>query len=97
MVWDYSRRRVALIVASGHSANIFCTQFMAESGDNKVVSGAGDGEVTPKPLSCHNLEPRATGCLESRLCCQLLASLAQKVVSREPPPPLPLLRFESTR
>ena len=88
MVWDYSRRSAALIVDSGHSANIFCTQFMAESGDNKVVSGAGDGEVTPKPLSCHSLELRATGCLET--WCSVASSwpaLLRREAHTSCPPP----------
>ncbi|GAQ78710.1 hypothetical protein KFL_000170560 [Klebsormidium nitens] len=44
-VWDYGSRRLLYSVDSGHSANIFCTQFMPECNDEIIASGAGDGEV----------------------------------------------------
>jgi WD and tetratricopeptide repeat-containing protein 1 len=32
-------------IDTGHSANIFCTKFLPETGDDVVVSGAADAEV----------------------------------------------------
>ncbi|XP_024526260.1 WD and tetratricopeptide repeats protein 1 isoform X2 [Selaginella moellendorffii] len=44
-VWDYNTRKLLQSVDSGHIANIFCTKFLPASGDDIVVSGAGDSEV----------------------------------------------------
>lgn len=44
-IWDYGTRKLIHSIDTGHSANIFCTKFMPETGDDVVVSGAGDAEV----------------------------------------------------
>ncbi|KAG6541712.1 hypothetical protein Mapa_016977 [Marchantia paleacea] len=44
-IWDYGTRKLVHDIYTGHSANIFCTKFMPETGDDVVVSGAGDAEV----------------------------------------------------
>lgn len=44
-IWDYGSRKLVHSIETGHSANIFCTKFMPETGDDVVVSGAGDAEV----------------------------------------------------
>lgn len=44
-IWSYSGRELIHSIDTGHSANIFCTKFVPETGDELVVSGAGDGEV----------------------------------------------------
>lgn len=44
-IWDYGSRKLIHSIDTGHSANIFCTKFMPETGDDVVVSGAGDAEV----------------------------------------------------
>ena len=44
-IWSYGSRKLIHSIETGHSANIFCTKFMPETGDDIVVSGAGDAEV----------------------------------------------------
>lgn len=44
-IWDYGSQQLLHSIDTGHSANIFCTKFMPETGDDVVVSGAGDAEV----------------------------------------------------
>ncbi|KAL3690571.1 hypothetical protein R1sor_016880 [Riccia sorocarpa] len=44
-IWDYGSRKLVHDIHTGHSGNIFCTKFMPETGDDVVVSGAGDAEV----------------------------------------------------
>ncbi|KAJ7516416.1 hypothetical protein O6H91_22G057700 [Diphasiastrum complanatum] len=44
-IWDYATQKLLYSVDTGHSANIFCIKFMPETGDEVVVSGAGDAEV----------------------------------------------------
>ncbi|XP_078433409.1 transducin family protein / WD-40 repeat family protein isoform X2 [Wolffia australiana] len=68
-VWNYVERKLSCSVDTGHTANIFCTRFIPETGDEIVASGAGDAEVrvfnlsqtttqrTPEPLAlfrCHS-------------------------------------------
>lgn len=44
-IWDYGSRKLVHDIYTGHSGYIFCTKFMPETGDDLVVSGAGDSEV----------------------------------------------------
>ncbi|XP_062099109.1 protein ALTERED SEED GERMINATION 2 isoform X2 [Humulus lupulus] len=44
-IWSYSGRNLLHSLETGHCANIFCTKFIPETGDELVVSGAGDAEV----------------------------------------------------
>ncbi|KAF8776119.1 hypothetical protein HU200_003804 [Digitaria exilis] len=44
-IWSYNNRELLHSIDTGHSANIFCTKFVPETGDEVVVSGAGDAEV----------------------------------------------------
>ncbi|KAL2649169.1 hypothetical protein R1flu_017297 [Riccia fluitans] len=50
-IWDYGSRKLVHDIHTGHSANIFCTKFMPETGDDVVVSGAGDAEVRVHRIS----------------------------------------------
>eukprot|EP00897_Mesotaenium_endlicherianum_P003047 jgi/Mesen1/2770/ME000170S01877 len=50
-IWNYATRQLAHSVDSGHMANIFCTKFLPATGDEVVVSGAGDGEVRVHRMS----------------------------------------------
>jgi len=45
ILWDYGSWKLLHSIDTGHSMNIFCTKFMPETGDDVVVSGAGDAEV----------------------------------------------------
>lgn len=44
-LWSYSNRNLLHSIDTGHCANIFCTKFIPETGDELVASGAGDAEV----------------------------------------------------
>ncbi|CAM6082961.1 unnamed protein product [Calypogeia fissa] len=44
-IWEYGTHKLLHSIYTGHSNNIFCTKFMPETGDDVVVSGAGDAEV----------------------------------------------------
>lgn len=44
-IWNYSNRNLLHSIDTGHCANIFCAKFIPETGDELVVSGAGDAEV----------------------------------------------------
>eukprot|EP00252_Welwitschia_mirabilis_P009498 TRINITY_DN22138_c0_g1_i1.p1 TRINITY_DN22138_c0_g1~~TRINITY_DN22138_c0_g1_i1.p1 ORF type:complete len:760 (-),score=168.67 TRINITY_DN22138_c0_g1_i1:306-2585(-) len=44
-IWTYESRKLLHSIDTGHSANIFCCKFVPETGDDIVVSGAGDAEV----------------------------------------------------
>lgn len=59
-VWDYNTRKSVASVDSGHSANIFCTRFMPQTGDEVVASAAGDCEVRGReqfPLQSRSFLP----------------------------------------
>ncbi|KAH8957687.1 hypothetical protein BDL97_07G105500 [Sphagnum fallax] len=44
-LWDYGSLKLSHSIDTGHTANIFCTKFLPETGDDVVVSGAADAEV----------------------------------------------------
>ncbi|XP_011622171.1 WD and tetratricopeptide repeats protein 1 isoform X1 [Amborella trichopoda] len=44
-IWSYANQNLLHSIDTGHSANIFCTKFIPETGDELVASGAGDREV----------------------------------------------------
>lgn len=44
-LWNYANLELMHSIETGHAANIFCTKFVPETGDELVVSGAGDAEV----------------------------------------------------
>ncbi|KAK2998310.1 hypothetical protein RJ639_023417, partial [Escallonia herrerae] len=44
-IWSYSSQKLLHSIETGHSANIFCTKFVPETSDERVVSGAADAQV----------------------------------------------------
>lgn len=50
-LWDYGSLKLSHSIDTGHSANIFCTKFLPETGDDVVVSGAADAEVVQSTLN----------------------------------------------
>eukprot|EP01018_Ginkgo_biloba_P005706 Gb_12284 [translate_table: standard] len=50
-IWSYPSKKLLHSIETGHSANIFCCKFVPETGDELVVSGAGDAEVRVFRLS----------------------------------------------
>ncbi|KAH9321611.1 hypothetical protein KI387_016250, partial [Taxus chinensis] len=50
-IWSYASKKLLHSIETGHSANIFCCKFVPETGDEVVVSGAGDAEVRVFRLS----------------------------------------------
>ncbi|RZC56011.1 hypothetical protein C5167_014865 [Papaver somniferum] len=50
-IWSYSSWKLLHSIESGHSANIFCAEFVPETCDELVVSRAGDAEVRQFNLS----------------------------------------------
>jgi hypothetical protein len=44
-VWEYPSRKLKVQWASGHTDNIFCTQFMPNTDDKTVISCARDTQV----------------------------------------------------
>lgn len=59
-IWSYGSRKLIHSIETGHSANIFCTKFMPETGDDVVVSGAGDAEVRVHRVSRSSGSPRGS-------------------------------------
>eukprot|EP00879_Flechtneria_rotunda_P031703 GHRR01034657.1.p1 GENE.GHRR01034657.1~~GHRR01034657.1.p1 ORF type:complete len:136 (+),score=24.59 GHRR01034657.1:177-584(+) len=53
-LWDLQKSTPVLAHPSGHTANIFCVRFMPATGDNQLVSCAGDGQVRSHDLSTGN-------------------------------------------
>lgn len=50
-IWSYESKKLLHSIDTGHSANIFCCKFVPETGNDLVVSGAGDAEVRAFRLS----------------------------------------------
>ncbi|GLJ12519.1 hypothetical protein SUGI_0192610 [Cryptomeria japonica] len=50
-IWSYASKKLLHSIETGHSTNIFCCKFVPETGDELVVSGAGDAEVRVFRLS----------------------------------------------
>ncbi|KAG0567303.1 hypothetical protein KC19_7G125100 [Ceratodon purpureus] len=59
-IWSYGSRKLIHSIETGHSANIFCTKFMPETGDDIIVSGAGDAEVRVHRVSRSSGSPRGS-------------------------------------
>jgi WD40 repeat protein len=45
VAWDVARRAPAAVLATGHTANVFCVRFLPGTADAQVATCAGDAQA----------------------------------------------------
>ncbi|KAL6067413.1 DDB1- and CUL4-associated factor 6 [Balamuthia mandrillaris] len=55
-IWDVHHHRLLYSYQSGHSANIFCAKFLPFTGDEQIISCAGDCQVRYNNITTHRNE-----------------------------------------